>query len=82
MAELYAARCGQHVNIEACMELMAAQVAPQKSHTFRSGKKSGWRSEFTAEHRKQFDAVAGDLLIELGYESDHSWADEAMAVAE
>jgi hypothetical protein len=82
MAELYAARCGHEVDIEACMKSMAAQVAPQKSHTFRSGKKSGWRSEFTAGHRKQFDAVAGELLIELGYERDHSWADEAMAMVE
>jgi hypothetical protein len=82
MAELYAARCDQDVDIEACMKAMAAKVAPQKSHTFRSGKKSGWRSEFTAEHRKLFDAVAGNLLIELGYERDHSWADEAIAVAE
>jgi sulfotransferase 6B1 len=81
MAELYAARCGGDLDIEACMKSMAAEVAPQKSHTFRSGKKSGWRSEFTAEHRKQFDAVAGDLLIELGYERDHSWANEPMAVA-
>ena len=33
-----------------------------------------WKSEFDADDRRAFDAVAGDLLIELGYEADHSWA--------
>ena len=28
-----------------------------------------WRSEFTEEERRTFDAVAGQLLEDLGYES-------------
>jgi len=82
MAELYARHCGQQIDIEACVRAMTAAIAPEKSHTFRSGKKSGWRREFTAEHRRLFDKVAGELLIELGYERDHSWVDEQLAVAE
>ena len=74
MAEFYAARCGRDLNLEACVAAMIANIAPQKSHTFRSVKKAGWQKEFTAEHRRLFDAVAGDLLIELGYEPDHAWA--------
>ena len=82
MAELYRRHCGGIIDIDACTFAMSAAIAPEKSHTFRSGKKSGWRKEFTPEHRRQFDQLAGDLLIELGYERDHSWVDESMALAE
>jgi hypothetical protein len=74
MAEFYAAHCSQRIDVEACIEKMTSSIAPQKSHTFRSGKKSGWNHEFTAEHCRAFDAVAGDLLIQLGYEQNHNWA--------
>jgi hypothetical protein len=82
MAELYGRHCGGNIDIDACVFAMSAAIAPEKSHTFRSGKKSGWRQEFTLAHRRLFDQVAGDLLIELGYERDHSWVDESMAMAE
>ena len=82
MAELYARHIGSNIDIDACVRAMTAAIAPQKSHTFRSGKKSGWRKEFTPELRRLFDQVAGDLLIELGYERDHSWVDEQLAAAE
>jgi hypothetical protein len=75
MADLYARRCGDNVDIDGCVRAMTAAIAPEKSHTFRSGQKSGWRKEFTSEHRQLFDRVAGKLLIELGYERDHSWVD-------
>jgi hypothetical protein len=74
MAEFYAGRAGGALDVAACGQSMAAHVAPHKSHTFRSGKKAGWQREFTAEHRQRFDEVAGDLLIQLGYEPDHQWA--------
>jgi hypothetical protein len=74
MAEFYAARCSRHIDIESCASAMSACIAPQKSHTFRSGKKGGWQSEFTAEHRRVFDELAGELLVRLEYESDDDWA--------
>lgn len=49
---------------------------PRESHTFRKGgkgSKGGWRASFTQEHIDAFKKVAGDLLIELGYEKDYSW---------
>lgn len=79
MAEFYARRCANPPDIEACAAAMTACIAPEKSHTFRSGKKAGWRNEFTAEHRRRFDELAGDLLIDLGYESNHDWASEPVA---
>jgi sulfotransferase family protein len=74
MAEFYAARSSVALDVAACARTMAAHVAPHKSHTFRSGKKAGWQREFTAEHRRRFAEVAGDVLIQLGYEPNHDWA--------
>jgi sulfotransferase 6B1 len=75
MANFYLQHCSRKdLDAEECVRSMTANVAPAKSHTFRSGQKAGWQKEFTAEHYRLFDQVAGDLLIELGYERDHSWA--------
>jgi sulfotransferase 6B1 len=76
MAEFYAAHCSAPVDVDGCVRAMASSIAPQKSHTFRSGKKAGWQQEFTSEHRRVFDELAGDLLIELAYEPSHDWARE------
>ncbi len=52
---------------------LESNIAPQRSPTFRSGKTGEWRKHFNAEHKQLFKEVAGDLLIQLGYESDHDW---------
>ena len=41
---------------------------------FREGRKGGWRESWGAAERFAFDRAAGDLLVELGYEPDRSWA--------
>jgi hypothetical protein len=79
IAQFYARHSATQIDIQACVENMTARIAPEKSHTFRSGKKAGWQTEFTAEHRRLFDAVAGELLIELGYETNHDWASSPQA---
>lgn len=79
MAEFYAERSTTSCDVEACVGKMSSSIAPQRSHTFRSGKRTGWRSEFTAEHSRRFVEVAGDLLIRLGYESNHDWASNPLA---
>jgi sulfotransferase family protein len=33
-----------------------------------------WQTQLDAADREAFDAVAGELLVELGYEADRSWA--------
>jgi hypothetical protein len=45
---------------------------------YGEGRVGGW-SDWSASDRLLFDAVAGDLLIELGLEPDHSWAGSASA---
>lgn len=34
---------------------------------------SRWKKEFTKSDAEMFDTIAGELLIELDYEKDHSW---------
>lgn len=41
--------------------------------TFRKGRAGGWREEFSGEHRQAVKEVAGELLVELGYESGTDW---------
>jgi sulfotransferase 6B1 len=79
IAEFYAARTQARFELEPTVERMSSLIAPQKSHTFRSGKKAGWQREFTAAHRARFVEVAGDLLVRLGYEPDHAWASAELA---
>jgi hypothetical protein len=76
MAEFYARRSAAGLDVKSCAEAMAAHVDPHKSHTFRSGKKAGWLKEFTPEHRRRFAEIAGELLVQLGYEPNHDWAGE------
>jgi hypothetical protein len=40
---------------------------------FRKGIAGDWRSVFTARDRDIFRRVAGDRLVEFGYESSHDW---------
>lgn len=40
----------------------------------RSGVSGGWREHFTPELARAFDDYAGDLLVDLGYEQDRTWA--------
>jgi hypothetical protein len=75
MAEFYAARTSAPLDVDACVAAMLRSIEPSKSHTFRSGEKAGWRKAFTPEHRRLFHQIAGDLLIELGYEKDDSWVE-------
>jgi hypothetical protein len=55
------------------VEILSDAIDPQRSYTFRSGKTGEWETHFTPRHRELFKDVAGDLLIQLGYEKDHDW---------
>ena len=49
---------------------------PDESHTFKKGGKGsigGWQTLFQEEHKAEFKKVAGDILINLGYEKDLNW---------
>jgi hypothetical protein len=55
------------------LSILMQAIQPNRSRTFRSGRAGGWREHFTAEHKRLFLDVAGDLLVKLGYENDDSW---------
>ena len=58
---------------ETILDALESSINPAKSPTFRSGKTGEWRKHFTAEHRRIFKDVAGDLLVKLGYEKNNDW---------
>jgi hypothetical protein len=58
---------------EQALSILIEAIQPKKSHTFRSGKTSGWKDHFTEEHKVLFKDVAGDLLVRLGYEKNNDW---------
>jgi hypothetical protein len=65
----------RHIGVP-CSEARAAAVADQLfggSATFRKGMIGDWRNHFTPEHTRAFKRVAGDLLMQLGYEASLDW---------
>jgi hypothetical protein len=55
------------------LDSLEASINPERSPTFRSGKTGEWKKYFTAEHKKVFKDVAGNLLLLLGYEKSNDW---------
>lgn len=58
---------------ETILKALELAIDPKKSPTFRSGKTGEWKKHFNEKHRALFKEVAGNLLIELGYEKNHQW---------
>ena len=58
---------------EGCIHMLEASIDPSRSPTFRSGKAGGWRTQFSPDNKALFKDIAGDLLVQLGYERDHDW---------
>lgn len=52
---------------------IAATVFSPRSSTFRKGQIGDWKNYFDKAHINIFKEIAGDVLIELGYESSLDW---------
>lgn len=52
-----------------------------KNSFLRKGIVGDWRNQFSPEACKVFDRYAGESLIQLGYETDHSWVEGAMTAS-
>jgi hypothetical protein len=48
-------------------------IVPRRSGTFRKAQPGNWREYFSEANKAAFKTVAGDILIQLGYEKDHNW---------
>ena len=65
--------------------LVGGEFAPRRRGPGRArgllpqGQVGGWRDDWSTRDRLAFDAVAGDLLVELGYEPDRGWAADPSA---
>lgn len=44
----------------------------------RKGIAGDWKNQFTSEAARSFDRLAGEVLIESGYETDHGWIDQVV----
>ena len=61
---------------EIASSFTSTKMNPNESHTFRKGGEGrigSWKGVFKQQHKDAFKKVAGDLLIELGYERDLNW---------
>lgn len=55
------------------LQKIKQNIIPEKSGTFRKGQIGNWKDEFTETHKEAFKKIAGDLLINLGYEKNNNW---------
>jgi len=46
---------------------------PGSLNTFRTGQIGSWKNYFNEQHKEAFKKIAGQLLIDLGYEKDLDW---------
>ena len=69
----FLARVPLHASRQLILDSLESAINPTKSPTFRSGKTGEWKKHFTQEHKKIFKDVAGNLLIELGFEKNLDW---------
>lgn len=74
MVRFFVQHSGQTVDQAALLEKIVGNIDPRKSRTYRSGRAGRWREEFSVEHVDAMKEVAGDLLIQLGYEQDLEWS--------
>ena len=61
------------ISDEEAVLVLKAGIEPEKSGTFRKGQPGGWREAFSETNKEAFKQTTGDLLIQLGYESDRNW---------
>lgn len=55
------------------LSFIASNCRSSKSQTFRKGTINNWKHQFDDDLKSQFKSVAGDLLIQMGYQKDMDW---------
>lgn len=75
LIEFYLSNPNYHTNENSnnLLSVSLDSINPKKSHTFREGGSQKWKKYFTESNIYNFKKVAGNLLIELGYEKDLNW---------
>jgi hypothetical protein len=70
------AKLAAHVGLDLSKEdvaNIAESIFYRRSWTFRRGAIGDWRKHFASQHRAALKEVAGEILIDLGYETDLDW---------
>ena len=83
LARVISELTGESPDIERAREAMnrfafrkqAARPAVGSSVHLRKGRVGDWVNYFTPKAAELFDRACGDVLIEMGYERDHSWVE-------
>lgn len=73
MFEFLSLKTGERLKIDDLVKRALEAVQPKRSHTFRRGGSGGWKTDFDVTAKRNFKAVAGDLLVKLGYENSEDW---------
>lgn len=73
MAEFLSTRIPDAADADDLAKKASKSIDPRRSHTFRRGAVGQWSELFDDEHREAMKRVAGNLLVELGYEADRDW---------
>lgn len=73
IVSFYRERANHDFDIDEAAGRARKAIAPERSHTFRSGQIQQWKTEFSRRNKDSFKQIAGQLLIELGYEKDLDW---------
>lgn len=64
---------GAQLDRDTILKGMYSSMHSQRAHTFRKGSVGQWAQEFSQGNKALFKQTAGDLLIQLGYETDLNW---------
>lgn len=73
LAELRKITDALQLDVSDEMLLEAFEESFGVGQVFTKGKASSWKDYFTDEHKAAFKERFGDMLIDLGYETDHHW---------
>lgn len=71
--------CAIRANTKEKMRQSLKKVHPYGDFV-RKGIAGDWRNHFGREHVEVFKEIAGDLLIQLGYEKDFNWSEDSKKV--
>lgn len=65
----------KHIEVEITEEKAKVIADDMFGNTFlfRKGQIGSWKEDFKPKHVEQFKKIAGQLLIDLGYEKDFNW---------
>lgn len=61
------------LNRDQIIAALEANIDSHPTSATRPGRIGEWQKYFKPEHKQMFKDVAGDLLVQLGYEKDKNW---------